>query len=81
MKAPNPVPVLLFGDYEWNKRVSGPDDARDEMCFDVRFKACGGKEFWKEETIGVPEGAALWRVKDWSEAVRWIRQARVEGRI
>jgi hypothetical protein len=51
------------------------------MSFDIRFKACGGKEFWKEETLSIPEGAQLRRVKDWSEVIRWVRQARVDGRI
>ncbi|KAF9455020.1 hypothetical protein P691DRAFT_654605 [Macrolepiota fuliginosa MF-IS2] len=81
VNAPKPVPVLLFGDYEWNQRVSGPGDACHEMTFDVRFKACGGKEFWKEETVPIPEGAPLWRVKDWSEVIRWVRKAMAEGQI
>ncbi|KAG7450155.1 uncharacterized protein BT62DRAFT_927464 [Guyanagaster necrorhizus] len=65
--------VLLFGDYEWNKRVSGPGDASDDMSFDIRLKALVGKEFWKEETVDIPEGAPLERVKDWSEVVRWVK--------
>ncbi|KXN81131.1 hypothetical protein AN958_06085 [Leucoagaricus sp. SymC.cos] len=79
--AAKPTPVLLFGNYEWNKRVSGPNDVRDNMSFDIRLKACGGEEFWKEETFTVPEGAKLWRAKDWSEVVRWVRQARTSGQI
>lgn len=79
--ASKPTPVLLFGNYEWNQRVSGPGDARDDMTFDVRFKACGGKEFWKEETVPIPEGAPLERAKDWSEVIRWVRQAKADGRI
>lgn len=39
--------VLLFGDYEWNKRISGAGDASDDMSFDIRLKSHGGKEFWK----------------------------------
>lgn len=53
----------------------------DEMSFDKRLVACGGKEFWKEETLIIPEGVPLERVKDWSEVVRWIKTAREEGRI
>ena len=75
------MPVLLFGDYEWNKRVCGPDDAHDDKSFDIQLKAYDGKEFWKEETLSIPEGAQLWRVKDWSEVIRWIQQARGDGRI
>jgi hypothetical protein len=51
------------------------------MSFDKRLVACGGKEFWKEETLIIPEGVPLERVKDWSEVVRWIKTAREEGRI
>lgn len=51
------------------------------MTFDIRLKAAGGKEFWKEETLEVPEGAPLHRVKDWAEVVRWIRNRREEGRL
>ncbi|KAK0208395.1 hypothetical protein DFS33DRAFT_1411819 [Desarmillaria ectypa] len=65
--------VLLFGDYEWNKRISGPEDASDDMSFDIRLKSHGGKEFWKEEIVDIPEGAPLERVKDWSEVVRWVK--------
>jgi hypothetical protein len=79
--AASPTRVLLFGDYEWNKRLSGHGDARDDMSFDRRLKAEGGREFWKEETVPVPEGTPLWRVKDWGEVVRWVRRARSEGKI
>jgi len=75
------MPVLLFGEYEWNKRVCSLDDVHDDMSFDIRLKACGGKEFWKEEMISIPEDAQLWRMKDWSEVIRWIQQARADGRI
>lgn len=79
--ATKPTPVLLFGNYEWNQRVSGAGDMCDEMSFDIRFKACGGKEFWKEEALTLPEGAPVWRMKDWNEVIRWVREAKTEGRI
>jgi hypothetical protein len=76
-----PTRTLLFGDYQWNKRLSRHDDARDEMSFDRRLKAEGGREFWKDETVPIPDGAPLWRVKDWGEIVRWVQKARSEGKI
>ncbi|TFK76771.1 hypothetical protein BDN72DRAFT_754560 [Pluteus cervinus] len=76
-----PIPVLLFGNYEWNKRISGPGDARDEMSFDRRFEACGQKKFWEDESVEVPAGAPIWRVKDWGAVVRWVRSAIEEGRV
>ncbi|KAJ7655230.1 hypothetical protein DFH06DRAFT_1201980 [Mycena polygramma] len=59
--ASSPTRVLLFGDYEWNTRISGSGDATAEI------------EFWKEDTITIPEGIPLERVKDWSEVVRMGR--------
>ncbi|KAJ7225935.1 hypothetical protein GGX14DRAFT_349237 [Mycena pura] len=79
--ASSPTTVLLFGDYEWNKRISVAGDGSDEMSFDERLAAGGGREFWKEETLAVPEGAPVERVKDWSEVVRWVRAAKAQGRI
>jgi len=70
-----PTPVLLFGQYEWNKRLSSHADAMDTMTFDNRLQIEGGKEFWKDERLEdhIPEGAPLHRVKDWQEVVRWVR--------
>ncbi|KAG6866031.1 hypothetical protein C0991_009440 [Blastosporella zonata] len=72
-----PTQVLLFGDYEWNKRLSGPEDANDGMTFDRRIEREGGKEFWKEEYVEIPEGAPLTRVRDWSEVVCWVQDAKL----
>ncbi|KAJ7693618.1 hypothetical protein B0H17DRAFT_1009900 [Mycena rosella] len=76
-----PTRVLLYGNYQWNKRISGPGDGSDEMTFDRRLAAAGGTEFWKTEELIIPEGVPLERVKDWSEVVRWVTAARSEGRI
>ncbi|KAL0950732.1 hypothetical protein HGRIS_007507 [Hohenbuehelia grisea] len=76
-----PVRVLLFGDYSWNQRVCGPGDQADEMTFERRLIAEGGREFWKEEKFEIPEGAPLTRVRDWTEVVRWVKQAKAEGII
>jgi hypothetical protein len=70
----------LFGDYEWNKRISSPEDNRDEMCFKAREKR-EGQGFWKDENLAVPEGAPLYRVKDWGEAVRWVENAKKAGKM
>jgi hypothetical protein len=78
--AEKPVQTLLFGDYEWNKRLSGPGDARDEMAYDVRLEREGGRKFWEEESVPIPEGAPLHRVRDWGEAIRWIRARKDEGK-
>ncbi|THU91637.1 hypothetical protein K435DRAFT_227123 [Dendrothele bispora CBS 962.96] len=78
-----PTPVLLFGQYEWNKRVSLPSDQIDAMVFDTRLKLEEGREFWKEEKLEdrVPENAPMYRVKDWGEVVRWVKKAKEEGTL
>jgi hypothetical protein len=81
-----PTPVLLFGDYEWNKRRSMETEQTDEMCFEARSRAAGGGEFWKEDEAkdrALTEGAEIpiWRTKDWSAVVEWVRNAKKEGRL
>jgi hypothetical protein len=39
----NPPPVLLFGSYEWNKRLSLISHERDDMVYEARFRREGGK--------------------------------------
>jgi hypothetical protein len=51
------------------------------MTFDRRLKAGGNREFWKEETVDIPAGAPLWRVRDWGEVVRWVQNAKSEGKL
>ncbi|KAJ7178807.1 hypothetical protein C8R43DRAFT_942408 [Mycena crocata] len=49
----------------------------DEMSFDRRLAAGGGRGFWKEEALVIPEGVPpRERVKDWSEVARWVKAAR-----
>ncbi|KII93688.1 hypothetical protein PLICRDRAFT_35907 [Plicaturopsis crispa FD-325 SS-3] len=82
---PNRPHVLLFGAYEWNKRVSSPSDRTDEMSFARRLEAAGGREFWVEEAErgvqGLDQGSGVERVRDWGEVVRWVQRAKAEGRM
>lgn len=75
-----PPPVLLFGSYEWNKRLSLPSDECNDMAYDVRFQKEGGK-FLEEDVkrgVEVLEQAntmhSVRRVKDWSEVVRYVTE-------
>ncbi|KAL1761820.1 5' nucleotidase [Schizophyllum commune] len=69
------IHVLLFGDYEWNKRTSSSDDAKPEMVYEERLKRENGHEFWKDEHLEdhLPPDASLTRVKSWEEVVAWVR--------
>ncbi|KIK71372.1 hypothetical protein GYMLUDRAFT_33525 [Collybiopsis luxurians FD-317 M1] len=78
-----PIPVLLFGQYEWNQRISLPSDSAEAMVFENRLQIEGGREFWKEEKFEdhIPEGSPIHRVKDWSEVVSWITAAQAKKRL
>ncbi|KAF9023401.1 hypothetical protein BDZ89DRAFT_1018191 [Hymenopellis radicata] len=71
---PNATRVLLFGNYEWNQRISSQQDYNDSMSYDIRLLAEHGREFWKAESLQIPDGVPLERVRDWAEVVRWIRK-------
>jgi hypothetical protein len=51
------------------------------MSFKARLEHEGGREFWKDETFPIPEGAPLWRVNGWSDAYAWIKQRIVDGKF
>jgi hypothetical protein len=72
-----PTPALLFGDYEWGKRASTAVAREDMMGFEERRRheitVGRGAEWWKEDTIDLPEG--IWRVKDWPEVLTWVKGA------
>ncbi|KAJ3890663.1 hypothetical protein GG344DRAFT_66090 [Lentinula edodes] len=78
-----PTPVLLFGHYEWNKRLSLHSDAVDAMAFNTRLQIEGGREFWKYERFEdhIPEGAPLHRVRDWEEVVQFVKSARAANEL
>lgn len=81
VKADPPVPTLLFGDREWNKRESRYDDISTELSFEQKLEKEGGREFWKEEKVVIPEGAPLTRVKDWAEVIAWVEEAKKAGKL
>lgn len=81
VNASPPVPTLLFGDNEWNKRESKYSDINAELSFAQKLEKEGGREFWKEEKVVVPEGAPLTRVKDWTEVVAWVEEAQKAGKL
>ncbi|KAH7927388.1 hypothetical protein BV22DRAFT_1031872 [Leucogyrophana mollusca] len=84
-----PPPVLLFGSYEWNHRFSEAADERDDMMYEKRSELEGGQKFLEvdvkraEEVLQQvnKERTRVTRVKDWSEVVRWVTNAKKEGKI
>ena len=81
INADPPVPTILFGDREWNKRESKYGDISTELSFAQKFEKEGGREFWKEERVVIPESAPLKRVRDWAEAVAWVEEAKRSGKL
>lgn len=69
-----PVSVLLFGDYQWNKRESKVDSPEDHMSYEVRLKAEGGQESWKEDLVDGKLPSSVNRVKNWKEVVSWAKE-------
>ena len=78
-----PVPVLLFGNHQWNQRVGRYSDITNEMSFEEKLAREGGREFWKEESADkeVPPGAPLTRVKGWAEVLEWVEKQMAEGKL
>ena len=62
-------PVLLFGDYEWNKRV----DAGDPWAFEDRLTLEGGKHWWKDDTISLRSEDRIWRVRSWEDVLQRLK--------
>jgi len=79
-----PPPVLLFGSYEWNKRLSFSSHEHDDMVYEGRFQREGGK-FLDEDAKRGDEALeqanskhSICRVKDWSEVVRYVTKMKDE---
>lgn len=75
-------PVLLFGDYQWNKRLSFPEDEHDDMAYARRVELRNGDTSFLAEDARLGEEALaranekrrnfVQRVKDWNEVVRYV---------
>lgn len=77
----NPTPVLLFGYNAWNQRESKYEDIKEELSFEQRLEKEGGREFWKDEVVVLPEGVPLKRVKNWEEVLQWVETQRRDGKL
>jgi hypothetical protein len=75
-----PPPVLLFGSYEWNKRLSLASDECNDMVYEVRLQREGGKFLEEDVKRGdeILEQAnthlSVRRARDWGEVVRYITE-------
>ncbi|KAF9243840.1 hypothetical protein BU15DRAFT_86270 [Melanogaster broomeanus] len=77
-----PPSVVLFGDYQWNKRLCLSGDERDDLTYATRLKLGNGDiDFLEEDVRRCDEALAqanekqpdcVKRLKDWEEVVRYI---------
>jgi hypothetical protein len=66
------LPVLLFGRYEWNKRVSLVSSPEDKQSFSQR-RDQDGTRFWERDDVReLPRN--IRRVANWTEVVRAARE-------
>lgn len=80
-------PVLLFGDYQWNKRLSLPEDEHDDMAYERRVELGNGStDFLVEDARQGEEALAranekrrnfVQRVKDWKAVVSYVEASEV----
>lgn len=77
-----PPPVLLFGAYEWNRRLSLTSHEHDDMVYEGRFQR-EGEGFLDEDVKRGDEALeqanakhSVCRVKDWSEVMRYVRKVK-----
>lgn len=70
------IPVLLFGDYEWNKRRSGISAGVESMGFEEREKVEGtGRRWWVRDDVPDERLSPLIRrVGGWDDVLRAVRE-------
>lgn len=75
-----PPPVILFGSYEWNKRLSLASDECNDMVYEVRLQREGAK-FLEEDVKRGDEALeqanthhSVRRAGDWSEVVQYVME-------
>lgn len=83
-----PPKVLLFGSYEWNKRLSQRStDERDEMAYANRVEAEGGNQFLEqdamlcEQKMAAMDSKVVERVRGWSEVIEYVSAEKAAGRL
>lgn len=69
------VPALLFGDYDWGKRLSLVEKSQDLLGFEERneyeINQGAGIEWWTKDNLAVPS-EGIWKVKDWQKVSEWM---------
>ncbi|KZT36022.1 hypothetical protein SISSUDRAFT_1076617 [Sistotremastrum suecicum HHB10207 ss-3] len=65
------VPSILFGDYQWNQRLSVTEDDKDFLSHDARTLIEGQPGWWEKDNLdSLPE--TMKRARSWPDAVQHI---------
>ena len=56
------------------EREKGEKEKEKERQRERSGEKEGGREFWKDEEVQIPEGAPLTRVKGWEEVIIWVEE-------
>ena len=65
------APVLLFGDYVWNRRFSSADHPDHFLSHAQRLVKFGGYPWWEDEVLGdLPSNVV--RVSNWLTIVQQV---------
>lgn len=84
-----PPHVLLFGSYEWNKRLSRRSEERDDMMYARRMEVEGDNQFLERDVIHCKEELRkansnkirVKRVQNWNEVIAHVEAERAAGRL
>ncbi|KAL5534487.1 hypothetical protein ACEPAG_949 [Sanghuangporus baumii] len=68
-----PIPVLLFGDYSWNRRVSKLENREDHLGYKERLEFEHKEEWWRKEKVDSELPPIVKRMKDWEEVVEYVK--------
>lgn len=69
-----PIPVLLFGEYSWNQRVSKLENPEDHLGYKERLEFEHGEKWWEKEKVDNELTPIVKRVKDWKEVVEYVKK-------
>ena len=77
---PHPITVLLFGNYNWNRRLAKIKSEAEELSHEEKNKIENEREWWKDDEFELPQpGLRVHRTEDWEAVVEWVRKAKEDG--
>lgn len=80
MAGPHPVTVLLYGKYNWNRRLTNIRNESEELSHEEKNKVENGRKWWEDDEFELPQpGLQIHRTETWDEVVGWVRQAKTDG--